>query len=83
MKNLALIHYSIRDAIVDENLFKEEQAVGKIKTNPKYFYSYAKRSSEQKQSISMLFDKDGNIHTKSKEIANILQDQFTSVFSIL
>ena len=29
----------------------------------------------------MLFDKDGNIHTKSKEIANILQDQFTSVFS--
>ena len=29
----------------------------------------------------MLFDKYGNIHTKSKEIANILQDQFTSVFS--
>ena len=80
-KKLALIHYSIRDAIVDENLFKEEQAVGKIKTNPKYFYSYAKRYSKQKQSLSMLFDKDGNIHTKSKEIANILQDQFTSVFS--
>ena len=80
-KKLALIIYSIRDAIVDENLFMEEQAVGKIKTNPKYFYSYAKRYSNQKQSISMLFDKDGNIHTKSKEIANILQDQFTSVFS--
>ena len=29
----------------------------------------------------MLFDKDGNIHTKYKEIDNILQDQFTSVFS--
>ena len=29
----------------------------------------------------MLFDKDGNIHTKSKEIANMLQHQFTSVFS--
>ena len=29
----------------------------------------------------MLFDKDGNIYTKSKDIANILQDQFTSVFS--
>ena len=77
-KKLALIHYSIRDAIVDEILL---QAVGKIKTNPKYSYSYAKRYSKQKQSISMLFDKDGNIHTKSKEIANILQDQFTSVFS--
>ena len=29
-KKLALIHYSIRDAIVDEKLFREEQAVGKI-----------------------------------------------------
>ena len=29
----------------------------------------------------MIFDKDGNLHTKSKEIANNLQDQFTSVFS--
>ena len=39
----SLIHYSIRDAIVDEKLFRKEQAVGKIKINPKYFYSYAKR----------------------------------------
>ena len=80
-KKLALLHYSIRDAIVDENLFREEQAVGKIKTNSKYFYSYAKRYSKQKQSISMLFDKDDSIKTKPKEIANILQNQFTSVFS--
>ena len=80
-KKLPLIHYSIRDAIVDEKLFREEQAVGKIKTNSKYFYSYAKRYSKQKQSISMLFDKNGNIHTKYNEIDNILQDQFTSVFS--
>ena len=29
----------------------------------------------------MLLHKDGNIHTKSKDIVNILQDQFTSVFS--
>ena len=51
MKKLALIHYSIRDAIVDEKLFREEQAVGKIKTNSKYFYRYEKQYSKQKQSI--------------------------------
>ena len=30
-KELALIHYSIRDAILNEKLFREEQAFGKIK----------------------------------------------------
>ena len=67
-KKLALIHYSICDAIVDENLFREEQAVGKIKTNPKYFYSYAKRYSKQKQSISMLFDKDIKMATSIQNL---------------
>lgn len=78
---LALIHYSIRDAIVEDNLYREEQAIAKITVNPKYFYSYAKRFSKQKQSISMLFDKSGSIQTNPDKIANILQDQFTSVFS--
>ena len=61
--------------------FRGKQAVCKIKNNFKYFYSYAKWYSKQKQSIIMLFDKDGNIHTKFQDIANSLQDQFTSVFS--
>jgi len=79
--DIALLHYEIRDAIVSERNFKEEVAVGKVKSNPKYFYSYAKRFARQKQSISMLFDKQNNICSDPKQIANILQDQFRSVFS--
>ena len=79
--NIALIHYDIRDAIVSERNFREELAVGKVKANPKYFYSYAKRFAKQKQSIAMLFDERNNICTDSQQIANILQNQFRSVFS--
>ena len=78
---VALIHYEIRDTIVSERHFREERAVGKVKSNPKYFYSYAKRFSKQKQSISMLFDERNNICTDPQQIANILQNQFKSVFS--
>ena len=57
------------------------QAVNKIHYNPKYFFSYAKKFSKQKHNISMLFDENKNIATCSKQITNILQRQFNSVFS--
>ena len=78
---IALLHYDIRDTIVSERLYKEGLAVGKVRSNPKYFYSYAKRFSKQKQSISMLFDEEGSTCTDPKQIANILKNQFSSVFS--
>ena len=80
-ESIALLHFDIRDTIVSERHFREEHAVGKVKSNPKYFYSYAKKFSRQKQSISMLFDENDNICTDPQQIANILQNQFTSVFS--
>ena len=76
------MHFEIRDTIVSERNFREEVAVGKvIKSNPKYFYSYAKRFYRQKQSISMIFDQQKNICTDPEHIANVLQNQFQSVFS--
>ncbi len=80
-RKLALLHMDIRDAIQSELLYKEQQAVDKVKDNPKYFYSYAKQFSKNKQNISMLFDENNNICTNPKDIANLLQKQFTSVFS--
>ena len=80
-RKLALAHIDIRDAINQDFLHREEQAVEKVKKNPKYFYSYAKKFSKKKSSISLLFDKDGNIKSDPKDIANLLQNQFLSVFS--
>ena len=80
-RKLYLAHTNIRDAINRNLLYREQQAVNKVKENPKYFYSYAKQFSKKKSNISMLFDKNKNIHANPQEIANLLQRQFTSVFS--
>ena len=80
--SIALLHNEIMDTIISERRYSEEQAVGKIKSNPKYFYSYAKRFAKQKQTIiSVLFYSENNICTRPKQIADILQMQFKSVFS--
>ena len=60
---------------------KEVLAVSRIKANPKYFLSYSKSLSKLKSSDSMLFTSDGSITNNSSKMADILQNQFTYVFS--
>ena len=38
---VALAHLDIRDAINEDLLYHEQQAVSKVNENPKFFYSYA------------------------------------------
>ena len=78
---LSLAYADIKDAINTNLAFRECQAVEKIRDNPKYFFSYAKKFTRQKQKIPMLFDENGSICTKAEEIANLLQKQFCKVFS--
>ena len=51
------------------------------KSNPKSFYSYVKKKSKTNSLINLLIDKDGQILTKSKDIADLFQKYFCSVFS--
>ena len=63
---------------MDQN---ELKAVQKVKDNPKYFYTYAKQFLKRKSEIKLLMDENKNpIHDK-KGIADILQNQYISVFS--
>ena len=78
---LALLHYDIKDAICKDLDQKEMKAVNRIKTNSKYFFSYAKSLSKVKSSISMLIDSSGTVLTDPKNIADTFQQQFSSVFS--
>ena len=78
---LALVHYDIKESLCKDLDQKEQNAVKKIKSNAKFFYSYAKSLSKVKSSISMLIDNIGNVITDTKSIADNLQNQFTSVFS--
>ena len=78
---IALLCFQIKEQINNRLDWQEHRAVDKIKSNPKFFYSYAKSFSQIKSSISMLFNKKGDIVTEKSEMANILQEQFSSVYS--
>lgn len=59
----------------------EAKAIDSIKTNVKYFYSYAKKFSKVKTKIGPLLNKKEELVNDSKEKAEILSEQFSSVFS--
>ena len=52
-----------------------------IKKNPKVFYSHAKRFTKQRTNIGPLLDKENNLQQDPKIMADLLQNQYESVFS--
>lgn len=80
-KQKADIELEIRDSIKEEKEKDEKQAIERIKKNVKAFYSYAKRTSKTKDPIGPLKDSNGNLQNDPLTMANILQDQYSKVFS--
>ena len=76
-----LIAYQIKDVIINQLNEKENRAVSTIKTNPKFFYSYAKRLAKCKSTVAPLKDANGELIDDPKIKAEILQSQYVSVFS--
>ena len=74
------IEKEIRDLYEKEEKRLETEAIHKIESNSKYFYSYAKRTVSSDTSIIKMEDKNGNVKTNREDICNILQDQYVSVF---
>ena len=60
---------------------KEQKALKAIKTNPKHFFAYAKKYSKTNSSIGPLLDKNNEYTSSAQKMANILADQYNSVFS--
>ena len=52
-----------------------------IKRNPKYFFTYVKKFSKSKPSVGPLRNADGKFVVDSKEMAELLSMQYSSVFS--
>ena len=80
-KMLNYMYIQIRDSIESQLKYKEMQAVEKIKSDPKFFFSYAKKFSKLKSNTGPLLGKDGKLHNEPQKMADILQQQYTSVFS--
>ena len=80
-RELALIHYKIKEAFNEAHDMTEAAVISKMKTNPKVFYSHAKAHSTIRGDITVMRGEDGEITRDPERIANILQDQFISVYS--
>ncbi|KAL5260766.1 hypothetical protein ACHWQZ_G010799 [Mnemiopsis leidyi] len=59
----------------------EKRAVSTIKSNPKFFYSYAKRLANSKSSVAPLKNKEGILTINAAEKAELLQAQYVNVLS--
>ena len=59
----------------------EERAVGNIKTNSKYFYAYANKKSKLKTTIGPLINAAKKLVSSAKDMAEMLSQQYMSVFS--
>ena len=79
-RKVHIITYDIGQEIQKDLDQREAGIIAKIKDDPKAFYGYAKKHSSVRNEISALSTPEGYV-TDRESIANLLQDQFSSVFS--
>ena len=79
-RELTLVYYEIKECYIT-NKKKEEMAIECIHSNPIAYFSYAKSHSHVKSTIGTLINRQGDLINKPEEMSDILQEQFTSVFS--
>lgn len=83
-ENMKHLEINSKNAIMKDREIHERQAIENIKSNPRYFYSYAKKYSKRKCKIGplKLGNKDNTTLIKHpRRMADVLQNQFKSVFS--
>ena len=60
---------------------EESDMLNDIKENPQRLYAYMKGKKHAKTCIGPLLKKDGTLTSKKQEMANLLKEQYESVFS--
>ena len=81
-KLLEEIEINIKKSHMAERLHNEHQAIDKISSNSKYFYTYANKSRKSKGKIGPLINKDTKeVISEPADIAESLQTQYCSVFT--
>ena len=81
MKSLQLIEEDLERRYKTMKLKMENEALGKIKRNPKYFYSYANKFSKIRSKVGPLIDNEGNTLKEPFQMAELLRKQYKSTFS--
>ena len=81
MKKKESLELKIRDCINKEQVDNEKALIRKIKTNPKAFYTYAKKHCKSHCSVGPLIDEYSKLHSDPAAMCNILQKQYQKAFS--
>ena len=80
-KQRASIEILIKEDIQNQRFLEESRALEKIKSNPKAFYAFAKRSSVYKPPVGPLKDSEGVLQSDPVIMGSILQNQYARAFS--
>ena len=71
----------IKSSIKDQKESDENYAVKSVADNPSFFFSYAKRFAKHPTTVGPLIDNDGKLQQHPKKMADMLQEQYASVFT--
>ena len=80
-KQLNEVIDKLKASIKSQMETEENKAVKTVSDNPSYFFSYAKRYAKHQTTVGPLIDNEGNLQQHPEKMANMLQDQYSSVFS--
>ena len=81
MKKLVYIEKQLQRSHDENRHLTEARAVEKIKSNPKFFYTFAKRFSQVKIGVGPLINSAKQLISAPRKMAEILSEQYSSVFS--
>ena len=60
----------------------EKEAINRIKSNPKFFYTYARKSAKTSSEVGTLVGSDGTLCSNTAQKAECLKNQYESVCQI-
>ena len=81
MKKKERLELQLRDCMKKEVEEREISLISKIKTNPRAFYTYAKKNCKTYTSVGPLVDENNKLQNDPATMCNILQKQYQKAFS--
>ena len=81
MNKLIEIEKRLKKSHCEERRHTESKAIDNIKCNPKFFYTFARRYSKIKVGVGPLINSDKKTISSPQDMAEILSEQYSSVFS--
>ena len=81
-KELVRVEIELQKSLNNHAFCMEQKVIESIKRNPKYFFSYVKKFAKVKSNINPLQKPNQKFTDDPKEMADLLANQYTRVFSV-